>query len=88
MCSQAFRFGPHLGTQFHPESTADIVAQWAEYDRRGCPGRLERHLEQLCAIGAARDGAAAAAAAMRLFDAFWAGCGAGRMRTAAGAARH
>lgn len=26
---QAYRFGPHLGVQFHPEVTGDIVAEWA-----------------------------------------------------------
>ena len=29
---QAFRHGPHLGLQFHPESTTDIVAGWASKD--------------------------------------------------------
>ena len=28
---QAFRMGPHLGVQFHPESTVEIVAHWAEH---------------------------------------------------------
>ena len=31
--TQAFRHGPHLGLQFHPESTTDIVAGWASKDR-------------------------------------------------------
>lgn len=30
--TQAFRHGPHLGTQFHPESTIEIVSKWAESD--------------------------------------------------------
>ena len=30
--TQAFRHGRHLGVQFHPESTIDIVAQWARHD--------------------------------------------------------
>jgi GMP synthase-like glutamine amidotransferase len=66
---QAFRLGPHLGVQFHPESTVDIVAGWAAKD-----------VERLAALGIA-DGAAlieapaaqreaAKAAAFRLFDAF------------------
>lgn len=29
---QAFRKGPHLGVQFHPESTVEIVSVWAEMD--------------------------------------------------------
>jgi GMP synthase-like glutamine amidotransferase len=30
--TQAFRLGPHLGVQFHPESTVDIVEGWAKLD--------------------------------------------------------
>jgi len=30
--TQAFRHGPHLGVQFHPESTIEIVAEWARSD--------------------------------------------------------
>lgn len=30
--SQAFRHGPHLGVQFHPESTIEVVARWADHD--------------------------------------------------------
>ncbi|WP_053057933.1 type 1 glutamine amidotransferase [Rubrobacter aplysinae] len=29
---QAFRIGPHLGVQFHPESTVEIVSGWAGLD--------------------------------------------------------
>jgi GMP synthase-like glutamine amidotransferase len=29
---QAFRMGPHLGVQFHPESTVEIVSHWAGMD--------------------------------------------------------
>lgn len=67
--AQAFRHGVHLGTQFHPESTIDIVAGWASLDA-----------ERLAAIGVADPAAllaasparldAARAAAFRLFDAF------------------
>ena len=31
---QAFRHGRHLGVQFHPESTVEIVARWAASDAR------------------------------------------------------
>jgi GMP synthase-like glutamine amidotransferase len=68
--TEAFRHGPHLGVQFHPESTIDIVAGWAEHDR-----------ERISALGIAdgralleegREHAAAAADnAHQLFDAFW-----------------
>lgn len=56
---QAFRIGPHLGLQFHPEATVEIVERWAEYV--GVEVRLEAPPEQ-------RE--AARAAAFRLFDAF------------------
>jgi GMP synthase-like glutamine amidotransferase len=67
--SQAFTLGPHLGVQFHPEATVDIVADWAIADA-----------EQLAALGIG-DGAAlltssherrtaARGAAFQLFDAF------------------
>jgi GMP synthase-like glutamine amidotransferase len=67
--TQAFRHGAHLGVQFHPETTVEVVAGWAASDA----GRLE-------ALGI-DDGAAlleaprewreaARDAAFRLFDAF------------------
>ena len=67
--SQAFVLGPHLGVQFHPEATVDIVADWASADA-----------ERLATLGI-EDGAAlltssherrsaASAAAFQLFDAF------------------
>jgi GMP synthase-like glutamine amidotransferase len=67
---QAFAHGRHLGVQFHPESTIEIVAQWARADdeRLAALGITdgERLLEQ------GREHAdAAAAAAFDLFDAFW-----------------
>ncbi len=71
---QAFKFGPHLGIQFHPESTVEIVSRWARMDT-----------ERLAELGI-EDGAAlldasperqeaSRAAAFRLFDAFVAGVG-------------
>jgi GMP synthase-like glutamine amidotransferase len=57
---QAFRHGPHLGVQFHPEATVEIVEGWARSDGvTGIP---------LEASADARR--AAAGAAFRLFDAF------------------
>ena len=66
---QAFRMGPNLGVQFHPESTAEIVARWASMDAENL-ARL--HIEDGMTLlevtpeteEAAREGA------FRLFDAF------------------
>lgn len=67
---QAFSHGRHLGVQFHPESTIEIVRAWARADR-----------ERLAALGiddgearlerGRRHAEAAVAAAFDLFDAFW-----------------
>jgi GMP synthase-like glutamine amidotransferase len=57
--TQAFRLGPHLAVQFHPEATVEIVQGWAEHD--GVEASLAASREQ-------RE--AARAAAFRLFDAF------------------
>jgi GMP synthase-like glutamine amidotransferase len=58
--SQAFRLGAHLGVQFHPEATVEIVAGWAVADEReDVP--LAAPPEQL---------EAARGAAFRLFDGF------------------
>ena len=56
---QAFRLGPHLGVQFHPEATVEIVEGWAAHD--GVEAALHASPEQR---------AAAREAAFRLFDAF------------------
>jgi GMP synthase-like glutamine amidotransferase len=66
---QAFRLGPHLGVQFHPESTVDIVAGWAATDA----GRLAAlGIDDATALLAAppERREAAREAALRLFDAF------------------
>jgi GMP synthase-like glutamine amidotransferase len=57
---QAFRTGPHLGVQFHPEATVEIVTDWAQSD-----GRPEQ-----APVATPEQRAAAREAAFRLFDAF------------------
>jgi GMP synthase-like glutamine amidotransferase len=57
--TQAFRLGPHLALQFHPEATVEIVKGWAEHV--GVEVSLDASPER-------RE--AARAAAFRLFDAF------------------
>ena len=57
--SQAFVLGPHLGVQFHPEATVEIVEGWARAD--GVAADLAAPPERR---------RAATAAAFRLFDAF------------------
>jgi GMP synthase-like glutamine amidotransferase len=59
---QAFRYGRHLGVQFHPESTVEIVAHWARNDA-----------ERALIAAPAERKRAAKQAAFRLFDAFRAG---------------
>ena len=83
---QAFRHGPHLGVQFHPEATVEIVAEWGRADAA-----------QLAALGIDDAAAllaaspehveAAAAAAFRLFDAFLARADQSRQRVASPAPR-
>lgn len=72
--SQAFRLGLHLGVQFHPESTVDIVARWARHDVDRLAARgIDDGLALLHAPAARRE--VAAAAAFRLFDGFLARTG-------------
>ncbi|WP_081691236.1 type 1 glutamine amidotransferase [Conexibacter woesei] len=67
---QAFAHGRHLGVQFHPESTIDIVMQWAHAEDARLEDLSVADREQLLEDG--RDHAdAAATAAFDLFDAFW-----------------
>ena len=69
---QAFRLGPHLGVQFHPEATVDIVAGWARADEAELAARgIDDAAALLTASRERRE--AAEAAAFQLFDAFLAG---------------
>jgi len=67
---QAFASGPHLGVQFHPESTIEIVTQWArsDSDKLQQLGRTDAE----AGLEEGRSGADAARSnAFRLFDGFW-----------------
>ena len=67
--AQAFRIGPHLGVQFHPESTVEIVAHWADMDTENLG---ELGIEDGRALLDVEPGIEEVAreAAFRLFDAF------------------
>ena len=80
---QAFRMGPHLGVQFHPESTVEIVAHWATMDTESL---IELGIEDGIALLATTPERQEAAreAAFRLFDAFLSGAVSGGAGKAAG----
>jgi GMP synthase (glutamine-hydrolysing) len=65
---QAFRLGPHLGVQFHPEVTPAVVEDWA----RGYPESVARAGTTVEAVlaGSAAHAADARRRAWALFDAF------------------
>jgi GMP synthase-like glutamine amidotransferase len=65
----AFRHGRHLGTQFHPEATPEIVDAWAHAEPR-LP-QVGRTPEELLDEGR-RHAPVAAVQAHRLFDGWWA----------------
>jgi GMP synthase-like glutamine amidotransferase len=69
---QAFRQGPHLGVQFHPEATVDIVAGWAKADEERL-GELGIDDGAALLTAAREHREAAGSAAFRLFDCFLAG---------------
>ncbi|HEY6889309.1 MAG TPA: type 1 glutamine amidotransferase [Solirubrobacter sp.] len=67
--TQAFRHGRHLGLQFHPESTTDIVEGWARKDAEKL--KTVGVTDGLALIDAPQERKTAAKqAAFRLFDAF------------------
>jgi len=67
--AQAFRMGPHLGVQFHPESTVEIVAHWAGMDTENLAGLGIEDGRALLAVSPEIE-EAARESAFRLFDAF------------------
>jgi GMP synthase-like glutamine amidotransferase len=67
--AQAFRMGPHLGVQFHPESTVEIVARWVDMDTENLGGLGIEDGRALLDVDAGVE-AAAREGAFRLFDAF------------------
>ncbi|MBL7498412.1 gamma-glutamyl-gamma-aminobutyrate hydrolase family protein [Frankia sp. CNm7] len=72
---QAFRFGPHLGLQFHPEITPTVFETWtAVWQARGHDRELAAMGHDLAALRAeiARRADACRAASYTLFDSFWA----------------
>jgi GMP synthase (glutamine-hydrolysing) len=69
----AFRLGPHLGLQFHPEATPDLANTWAANERKSHP---EIDAGRLAAEGE-RYGPDAARRAISLFDHWWRGAGIG-----------
>jgi GMP synthase-like glutamine amidotransferase len=68
VCPQAFRIGPHLGVQFHPEVTAAVVEDWTAH----FPESIERAGTTVAAVrdGTARYAEDARRRAWALFDAF------------------
>jgi GMP synthase-like glutamine amidotransferase len=67
-CVQAFRCGPHLGVQFHPEVTLAIALGWAQ-DYPESMARAETDLATVRADGETH-AADARVRAFALFDAF------------------
>jgi GMP synthase-like glutamine amidotransferase len=66
----AFVAGPHLGVQFHPEATPEIVDEWAQVER-GRLAELGTTPEALLAEGRAAH-PRSVVQARRLFDGWWA----------------
>src|SRR3954469_22754515 len=68
VCPQAFRSGPHLGVQFHPEVTPAIALDWGTH----YPGSVLEGGTTLDAVraGGEAHAAGARARAYNLFDAF------------------
>jgi GMP synthase-like glutamine amidotransferase len=70
VASQAFRLRPHLGVQFHPESTIEQASVWARKDAKRTARYGVDDGVALLEAGRAHQ-TAAVHAAYTLFDAFW-----------------
>ena len=68
--AQAFRIGPHLGVQFHPESTVEIVSHWAGMDGERLAELGIADGKDLLVVSSETE-EAAREGAFRLFDAFF-----------------
>jgi GMP synthase-like glutamine amidotransferase len=66
----AFRLGPHLGVQFHPEVTPSLAGRWGDHyvDWLGEHGLTPEWIREQAAVHSA----AAPTRAFALFDAWWA----------------
>lgn len=69
--NQAFSYGPHLGLQFHPEVTPEIIRQWLELAVRQGAISADDAREQLRRVPELYP--AARVNAFALFDAWYAG---------------
>lgn len=67
---QGFARGAHIGVQFHPESTIEIVSEWARLDADRLAEAGIPDGEALVESGR-HHAEAARRSAFRLFDAFW-----------------
>jgi GMP synthase-like glutamine amidotransferase len=65
----AFRAGVHIGVQFHPETTAELMSKWVRMDPKLPPSVDPELVDEQ----GRRHGAAAREHAWRLFDGWWAG---------------
>ncbi len=68
--SHAFLLGPHLGVQFHPEATPEIVDGWAAHAGEERVRALGADTQDLARDSRAHE-APARGRALALFDAFW-----------------
>ena len=69
--ASAFRLGPHLGLQFHPEATPTLAGRWADHytEWLGEHGLTPAEIRDQARAQAD----AVAPRAFALFDAWWAG---------------